>query len=224
MPVWSFCIVAIGVLGFAGVVVRFLVYGDVNLYHAALSLFFSMNLLVSYWEISLYLRRDYIERRVDFWRQRQEERQRSSTSQFLRQRVTFANMFSASFWADAWASYALYDGSYADRRTFGFTCDIANGFVTPAPSIILYATFAIPFLPAVVAGVLGAMLFWQWVYVTSGYWLSFFVAKRHRQLPLGEALLHVHLANSLWVLLPLLGLYVSVRLVLDGNYGVLGHG
>ena len=54
--------------------------------------------------------------------------------------------------------------------------------------------------------------------------MSFFVAKRHRQLRLPEALLHVHLANSLWVLLPLLGIYVSVRLVLDANYGVLGHG
>ena len=224
MPVWSFCIVAIAALGFAGIVVRFLVYGDFDLFHAALSLFFSMNLLASYWEICLYFRRDHIERRVDFWREQQKQRQRSPTSQFLQQRVTSANMFSASFWSDAWASYSLYDGSYADRRTFGFTCDIANGFITPLPSMVLYATFAIPFLPAVVAGVLGAMLCWQWVYVTSGYWVSFFVAKRHRQLRLGEALLHVHLANSLWVLLPLLGIYVSVRLVLDGDYGVLGHG
>ena len=43
------------------------------------------------------------------------------------------------------------------------------------------------------------------------------------RLGLWEALLHVHIANSMWILFPLLGLYVSVRLVLDGNYGVLGH-
>ena len=129
-----------------------------------------------------------------------------------------------SFWADVWASYSCYDGSYADRRSFGFTCDIANGFVTPLPSLVLYATFAIPFLPAVVAGAIGAMLFWQWVYVTSAYWVSFFVAGRHRRLGPWEALLHVHAANSLWILLPLLGLYVCLRLILDGNYDVLGHG
>lgn len=29
--------------------------------------------------------------------------------------------------------------------------------------------------------------------------------------------------NAPWVLFPLLGLYVSVRLILDGNYGVLGY-
>lgn len=224
MPVWLFCILAIAVLGLAGIVLRFLVYGDLDPLHVLLSLFFSLNFLASSWEICLYFRRDYIERRVDFWRERRKEQRRSPAMLFLQQGVTTSNAFSTSFWADVWASYAIYDESYADRGSWGFTSDIANGFVTPLPSLILYATFTIPFLPATLAGVLGAMLFWQWVYVTSGYWVSFFVAKRHRQLRLREALLHVHLANSLWVLLPLLGLYVSVRLVLDGNYGVLGHG
>ena len=54
--------------------------------------------------------------------------------------------------------------------------------------------------------------------------LSFFVAKRHRRLRPWEAFAHVHWANSLWILLPLLGMYVSVRLILDGDYSVLGHG
>ena len=223
MPVWLFVLVAVPAFGAAGVVVRFLAYGDFNACHALLSLFFAMNLMASYWEVCLYFERDYIERRVDFWRQQREERQRSPAVLFLQQPVNFGNVFSTSFWADIWASYSLYDGSYADRRTFGFTCDIANGFVTPLPCLILWGTFAVPFLPATVAGLLGVMFFWQWLYVTSGYWVSFFVAKRHARLGLWEALLHVHIANSMWILFPLLGLYVSVRLVLDGNYGVLGH-
>ena len=224
MPVWLFCILAVAVLGLAGIVLRLLVYGDLDSLHALLSLFFALNFLASYWEICLYFRRDYIERRVDFWRERGKEQGRSPAMLFLRQRVTASNAFSTSFWADIWASYSLYDDSYADRRSFGFTCDIANGFVTPLPSLILYATFTIPFLPATAAGVLGAMLFWQWLYVTSGYWASFFIAGRHRRLGPLEAVLHVHMANSLWVLLPLVGLYVSVRLIMDGNYGVLGLG
>ena len=28
--------------------------------------------------------------------------------------------------------------------------------------------------------------------------------------------------NAVWVLIPMLGLYVSVRLILDGSYAVLG--
>ncbi len=53
-----------------------------------------MNLLVSYWEICLYLRRDYIERRVESWRERQEEQHRSAALLFLVQRVTFDRVFS----------------------------------------------------------------------------------------------------------------------------------
>lgn len=224
MPVWLFMFAVVAALGLTGIVVRFLDTGELDPYHVLLSLFFSLNLLASYWEICLYFRRDYIEKRVGFWRERQREQQTSPAWLFLMQRVTLRNVLSPSFWADVWASYSLYDGSYADRRTFGFTCDIANGFITPLPSLILYANFTTPFLPAVVAGTIGAMLFWQWLYVTSGYWASFFIAKRHRQLGAWEAFAHVHLANSMWILFPLLGLYVSIRLILDGNYSVLGVG
>ena len=224
MPVWLFVFIEIAVLGLAGIVLRFLAHGDVDPYHVVLAVFLSTNLLISYWEICLWFRRDLIERRAAFWRERQKTEQRSPAAQFLQQKVTLGTAFSPSFWADVWASYSCYDDSYTDRRSFGFTCDVGNGFVTPVPSLVLYATFTVPFVPAVWAGAIGAMLFWQWVYVTSAYWFSFFVAGRHRRLGAIEALAHVHLANSLWVLVPLLGMYVSVRLILDGNYGVLGFG
>ena len=77
MPVWLVSIAVIAVLGLVGVVARFLVYGDVDPNHVLLSFFFSMNLIVSYWEICLYFRRDHIERRVDFWREWHREQQRS---------------------------------------------------------------------------------------------------------------------------------------------------
>lgn len=88
---------------------------------------------------------------------------------------------------------------------------------------VLYATFTIGFLPAVVAGILGVMLSWQWTYVTSVYWVSFFVAGRHRRIGRAELYGYIGAMNAPWVLFPLLGLYVSVRLILDGNYGVLGY-
>jgi len=224
MPVWLFMFVVVAALGLAGIVARFQIHGDLDPYHVLLGLFFSMNFLVSFWEICLYLRRDTIEGRVDFWREQRQQLGRSPVALFLERRIGFGTAFSASFWADVWASYSLYDGSYTDRRSFGFTCDIGNGFLTPLPSLLLYATFTVGFLPAVVAGVIGTMLFWQWVYVTSLYWVSFFVAGRQGRLRPGEAFLHVHVANSLWILFPLLGIYVSVRLILDGDYSVLGLG
>ena len=101
--------------------------------------------------------------------------------------------------------------------------DIGNGFVTPAPTLFLYAAYTFDFLPSLYAGILGAMVFWQWIYATSLYCVSFFVAKRHTRISRLETFIFVIVINSLWVLCALLGLYVSVRLMMDGNYSVLGY-
>ena len=89
---------------------------------------------------------------------------------------------SPTVWADAWATYAQYDDSYADRGSFGFNVDIGNGFVTPVPTLFLYASYTFDFLPSLYAGILGAMVFWQWIYATSLYCVSFFVAERHTRI------------------------------------------
>ena len=119
--------------------------------------------------------------------------------------------------------HSQYDGSYADRRTFGYNADIANGFVTPVPSLILYAAYTVDFLPALFAGILGVMVFWQWTYVTSVYWVSFFIAKRQTLISRRELSIYILAINSFWVLCALLGLDVSIRLIVDGNYSILGY-
>ena len=48
-------------------------------------------------------------------------------------------------------------------------------------------------------------MFWRWIYITKGELYTYVVAP-----------------NAVWVFIPAFGLYVSVRLILDGNYGVLG--
>ena len=67
------------------------------------------------------------------------------------------------------------------------------------------------------------MLFWQWAYVTSVYWVSFFVAKRQTRISRREIYTYILAINSFWVLCALLGLYVSIRLIVDANYSVLGY-
>lgn len=211
------------VLALLGIGVRFHDHGDLNLIHFVLSLFFSINLLVCYWEICLFFRRDYIERRTDYWRERQRETGRTPAGEFLASRVPLTRLLSPTVWADAWATYAQYDSSYADRRTFGFNVDIGNGFVTPLPTLVLYAAYTLDFLPAIYAGIVGAMVFWQWIYATSLYCVSFFVAGRQTRISRLETFTFIIVINSFWVLCALLGLYVSVRLIMDGNYGVLGY-
>ncbi len=223
IPVALFAAAVIVMSTLAWNVVSYRLYGDVNISYLLLSLFLMINLLISYWEACLYWRRDYIEERKRYWRARRAKTGLTPAVEFLTSWVALRRIFSPTVWADAWATYSQYDSSYADRRTYGFNVDIANGFFTPIVSLVLLGAMTFEYLPSVFAGMLGLVLFWQWFYVSSLYVVSFFVAGRHRQIRRREVWIYVLSPNSVWVLFPLLGLSVSARLVLDGNYAVLGH-
>lgn len=222
MPVGLISALVIAVLACTGIGTRYYIHGDLNLIHSVLSLFASVNLLICYWEACLFFRRDYIEARTEYWRRRWRETGRKPIGDFLVTRVALTQVLSPTLWADVWATYSQYDGSYADRRTFGYNVDIANGFVTPVPTLILYAAYTVDFLPALFVGIIGVMLFWQLTYMTSVYFVSFFVAKRHTRISPRELYIYIFAFNSPWVLCALLGLYVSIRLIVDGDYTVLG--
>ena len=223
IPAGLFAALVVALLAFPGIGVRYYFYGNLNVIHGLLSLFFSINLLVCYWEACLFLKRDYIETRTEYWRRRRLETGRTPAGEFLSTKVPWRKVWSPTRWADVWATYSLFDGSYSDRRTFGFNADIANGFVTPVPTLILYAAYSVDVLPPVVAGILGVMMFWQWTYATSVYWASFFVAGRQRHITRGDLYTYIGAPNAFWVLNGVLGLYVSARLILDGNYSILGR-
>ena len=223
IPAGLFAVLVVAALASAGVGARYCARGDFGVIHAVLSLFFSINLLICYWEACLFFKRDYIEARAGYWRERQDETGKTPAAEFLLTKVPLAKTFSPTVWADVWATYAQFDDSYADRRTYGFNVDIANGFATPLPTLVLYAAYTFDILPALVAGVIGVMLFWQLTYMTSVYLVSFFVADRQARISRGELYIYILAMNSPWIICPLLGLYVSVRLILDGDYTVLGY-
>lgn len=222
MPAVLIAAFSVAILAVPGIAGRYYVHGDWNIAHGFFILFFSINLLICWWEICLFVRSDHVETRTEYWRARRAATGRAPAAEFLFGNVPLARVFSPTTWADVWATYSQYDGSYADRRTYGYNVDIANGFVTPVPTLVLYAAYTIEFLPVLVAGLIGAVLFWQWFYVTSVYWVSFFVAGRHTRIDRRELLVYILGPNGFWVLGGLLGLYVSIRLIVDGDYGVLG--
>lgn len=76
---------------------------------------------------------------------------------------------------------------------------------------------------ATFAGILGIALFWQWVYVSSLYAVSFRVAGSHEGMPRSVRWTCVWGPNAVWIVVPLLGLFVSARPMLDGTYGIVGH-
>lgn len=218
-----FAALTVAALTLLGVGARASVHGDWNLVHALLSLFFSTHLLICYWEVCLFLRRDLVETRARYWRERRERTGRSPVLEFLSTRVPVSRLLSPAMWADVWAVYCQYDDSYADRRTFAFHVDIVNGFVTPVPTLVLYAAWTLDPLPVLFAGVLGVIVFWQ---ITNGalvYWVSFFVAHRQSRISRGELYVYIGATNAFWVLGGLLAVYVSIRLLVDGDYRVLGY-
>ena len=207
----------------AGIGARYCVRGDFDVIHGLLILFFSINLVICHWEVCLFFRRDYIEKRAQYWREHRRETGRTSAVEFLIGRVPLTRILSSTTWADVWATYSQFDSSYADRRTYGYNVDIANGFVTPVPTLILFVAFTVDFLPALVAGIVGAMLFWQLTYATSVYWVSFFVAERQSRIGRKDMYIYIWALNCPWVLFALLGLYVSIRLIVNGDYSVIGY-
>lgn len=223
IPVALFTAATIALLTLAWNAVSYRLYGHLNAGYFLLSLFLMINLLIAYWECCLYWRRDYIERRAIYWSERRAGTGRTPAIEFLTSSIPLRRILSPTVWADIWAVYCQYDESYADRRTYGFNVDIGNGFFTPVASLVLLGAMTFEFLPAVAAGILGVALFWQWFYVSSLYVVAFFVAKRHREIGSAEVWIYVIGPNAVWVLFPLLGLYVAVRLILDGSYGILGH-
>ena len=222
LPAYIVAGIEIGLLTGFGIGIHYLLYGSVNSIYCLVSLFLSINLLICFWEICLFLKRDYIEERNKYWGERQKQTGITPAVEFLATRVSKDNLFSTTFWADVWSTYSLYDGSYADRRCYGFNADVGNGFVTLIPSIILHIGITITFLPANILGILGVMMFWQWLYCTSIYWMSFFVAGRHKLISKSDVNLYIWGTNAPWALFSLLGLYASIRLVLDNSYAVFG--
>ncbi len=223
MPAGLFAALAVASLALLGIGARYQVHGDLNLVHSLLSLFLSINLLICYWEVCLFLRRDLVETRTEYWREWRKRTGRTPAVEFLRTKAPLVRMLSPTLWADVWAAYSQYDDSYADRRTFGFNVDIVNGFLTPAPTLIVYAAYTFHFLPPLWTGIVGVILFWQVMYGASVYLISFFVAGRQRRISRQELYTYIVAPNSPWMAGGLLGLYVSIRLITDGDYSVLGY-
>jgi hypothetical protein len=221
-PAGLLAVLAIIILAIPGIAVRCHLQGGVDPFQFLLNLYFAINLLICYWEICLYFRRDYIEARAKYWRTRWEETGRSPAVAFLTTRVPLRQSLSPTVWADVWAAYSMFDSAYADRNTYGFNIDVGNGFVTPIPTIALYVAYATGVIPAMAAGIIGGLLFWQWVYASSLYLVSFFVGEKRPLVTARDFYLFIVGPNSVWILIPIVGLYVSIRLILAGDYSVLG--
>ncbi len=100
---------------------------------------------------------------------------------FFNYPLSFSEAFSLRFWTKVWSTYALYDPSYQNNESFGFFIDVGNGWTTLVPTLVwLYAMTYNDLVPARALGCLGIAKFWQELYGTVIYALSFFFNNRQK--------------------------------------------
>jgi hypothetical protein len=217
LPFWvwyttwiALCVGAAGLLHWSA-------HGIVNGWQLGLSLFLAINLVTCVQEIALGLRISTIEG----WHHDPAARQSRPRGSMWLERVSPADLASATFWGRTWYEYAYYDPSYADRRSFGFAIDVGNGWTTLLPGAFFLVGMTVPLVSPVVLGIVGIVLFYQKLYGTCLYFFTFLFNRRLELNPLGRVLAVVGGSNGVWLVFPAIGLYVSVRLVLERSYDVL---
>ena len=222
MPVWLY----LGIVFILGGVIPpyffYLEHGSVSVLYCALSFFLFINLVICLWELCLFFRMDDIMLRNAKFDQDTPEERIKPTVELFTAKISISNIVSPTFWSGVWAAYSVYDGSYADRRTFGFAGDIGNGFITLIPTLLLHVGITYEIMPANMLGILALIIFYQMFYLTFLYWVSFFVNKRHQRLARKELLMFIIGTNAPWFVVPAFGIYTAITLILTNSYSILG--
>lgn len=222
MPVGIF--ISLFIVGVTGATAynHYLVHDSFNINYFVVMFFLVLNLLICFWELCLLARPKQVKADYDRNMSLYRDDKQQAVMNYMQARVTPRNLLSASFWSQTWSSYALFDGSYADKRTYGYTIDIGNGLSTLVPGILLHFGLTYHFLSAQVLGIIALLFFYQVTYGTVLYWISFIINKRYQQITFKENMIYIVGTNAPWFILGLFGIYTAIRLVIDNNYSVFG--
>ncbi len=138
--------------------------------------------------------------------------------------LTLGQVFDGKTWAQMWSTYSLLDPSYSNQESFGFFIDVGNGWTTMPPCILLNYAFVKPnnVTPLLVGCVVIAS-YWQMLYGTVIYYLSYLFNKRYEGQSIGFWIV-VFLVNFVWMFFPSLAIYVAVCVLRDGNFDIVQKG
>ena len=75
--------------------------------------------------------------------------------------------------------------------------------------------------PARVVGMVGLVTFWQELYGTAIYFLSYFMNRRHAGRSIAEVVLFVGGSNGLWFVFPALGMAACSTMIQVGTFDAL---
>ena len=137
-------------------------------------------------------------------------------SNLVRTQVEFLRVKSENYF-----TYSYYDGSYANRRSYGFWADVGNGWNTLLPSIFFLVGMTAVMVPPLVLGIVGLIIFYQKFYCTTLYFIAYVFNRRYAGRPMAWVIAIVGGTNGLWILFPGIGLYVCLRLIFENSYALL---
>ena len=217
LPVWSWLALWMGAWVGVPVAAHHAMHGVVNGWQVALAFFLAINLLICGWEISLWHRIDDIRR---WFRMPRGSGDRPSGNLYTT-RVSLREFASTRLWARTWLGYAYWDDGYADPKSFGFAIDVGNGFSTLIPSLLFLVGMTVPIFSPVVLGIVGLLVFYQKFYGTCLYFFQYLYNRRYEGRPLAGVLGVVGGTNGVWLVFPAVGIWVCVRLILDGRFDLI---
>lgn len=192
---------------------------NVNAVVVSLLFFNNLNILIAICEIILGFRIKSIQQ--DYRELKEKYKGKEVAGCFAYLLMPLPNVFDSRPWSQMWATYALYDPSYQNNESFGFFIDFGNGLSTIPPCLLWNYAMAYPdALSPVLVGSVGVACYWQVLYGTIIYFLSFLFNQRYKGFSVVEVLGFVGFANSLWFFFPIVGVYTSVRILGDGNFSV----
>lgn len=195
-------------------------HGAFDLDQIALASFLWINVIISLWELCLFFRIKHIKQAYDRYAVEYKGRELERVIDFGNTRVPLAKLFSPTFWSDLWASYSVFDESYANHHSFGFFIDIGNGFTMLLPTLIALYGMTYEILAPRALGILMLIINYQMWYGTLIYFASFLFNKRYEGHTRLNLVLFVGATNGLWFTLPLWGMYAGVRLIYSDSFAL----
>lgn len=197
-------------------------HGAINVHQLALSFFFWLNVIIAFWEICLFFRIDQIRGQYDRFKDTYRGKELDRVLEFFGSKIPLSQLLSMSRWAEVWSSYALFDESYADKKSYGFFIDIGNGFSTLIPSLVFIYGITFELVPARALGIIGLLISYQMLYGTLVYFTSFVVNRRYRGHTPGNLAAFVGLTNALWTVFPVWGIAVSIWMIYRDSFAIFG--
>ena len=99
---------------------------------------------------------------------------------------------------------------------------MGNGWTTSLPTLLaIYTmTYEIPFSAPRIVGIVCLLKYYQEMYGTVLYFLSFILNERYKGRSTAEVALFIGLTNGLWFIFPILGIYASIRVIQEDSFDV----